>query len=1148
MSGNLEIALLGPLVVRYNGIYLPDSAWRSRQQRRLLTILLTSRGNSVSAERLIEWLWPEAEPHTVSTTLRSSISHLRHMLEPDKPPRASSRYIVTRHGSYAWNTASDARIDVDEFLACLQAAGSDQHRTNDDRFTTTHIHNLSPKDEDHQIATLSRTIELYRGDYLEDELDSPWTVAERDRLREAYLHVLQTLVELHIVRGEYAIAIGLAQRGLVRDPLREPLYRLLMRAQALMGDNAGALRSYERYRNDLSEVLGAEPSLQTRELHSAILRGEEETIRGAQGLNLVSSHPTLMTPRATPLPFVGRTRELRALHEWIGAFIQGNGGVITIVGEAGIGKTRLVEEGRRLAIAQGALVITVRAAALDRVLPFAQLSEALRPLIRATPEPLLRRLPTTAVAQVAELLPILRERIPDLPPPVSVSPTERHEQLVDGLVDIALAFAREQPLVLICDDAQWIDEATLTTIGRLARRAARRSLLIMLAYRSEELSENTALHTLLRTLGRENLLRPLLLTRFTPRDIAHLLGELSHTKPAQLTNTAERLATRTSGNPLFVVVAIQSLLEDHNVTSLATLLPEIDSLPIPELISAPQIRDIMISRLERLSEATRLLLEQLAIISRPVSLDLVEQLAGADALDHANTLLQRGLLIENPGGRLELGHDLMRSVIVASLSSPRRRQLHRHAAEAIANIHHTKSEYAAELAFHFHKSGRGAETKVLHYAIIAGDQARRAFGYAQALNHYDMALQSARSLGSAAPLENVRRAFKGRLITYETLLDLDGIMTTATEYDHWAAEQTEPLPSLVTTRRLLLLRALMGDLAGASAMSVFLENKQRVHVVPPASDTAPQPTYHPILADMLARTATILQPVTTTRVNTWTLFILASPLPGNPALELPEYLGVDEAVLALFQVGWAALMQGLLNGAEPCLQKSHELALETGQAAAAVVSALQLAHLHALRGDTIERERRLAQSLDLAQQAPEAAWASIWPHIHQGFLWLLDDQFDLAQERFETMSAQLAGFPAFQSHRTSIQAALGLLALKNGQLNTATNLLQQALISPQLLYGFVYVTAQHGRARLAALRSDMQQTRAILRHTLDYSARRSLLPEYIRTVIEIIRIERDFDNAATSLPLLDTAIDLATDANLKPLADAARSLGTRLQT
>ncbi|MEM8529246.1 MAG: AAA family ATPase [Chloroflexota bacterium] len=1147
MSSNLEIALLGPLVVHHNGTRLPDSAWRSRQQRRLLTILLTSRGNSVPAERLIEWLWPEAEPHTVSTTLRSSISHLRHMLEPDKPPRASSRYIVTRHGSYAWNTDSDAWIDVDDFMSNLQAAGSDPNRTNEERFTANHIHNLSPKDEEYQIATLTRAIELYRGDYLEDELDSPWSIAERERLREAYLHALQTLVELHIARGEYAIAISLAQQGLMRDPLRELLYRLLMRAQALAGDNAGALRSYERYRNDLSEALGAEPSLQTRELHSAILRGEEETIRGEKGLYLASSRPALMTPRTAPLPFVGRTRELRSLREWIGTFVQGNGGVITIVGEAGIGKTRLVEEGRQLAIAQGALVITVRAAALERVLPFAQLSEALRPLIRAAPESLLRRLPSTAVAQVAELLPILRERIPDLPPPLSVSPTERHEQLLDGLVDIALAIARQQPLVLVCDDAQWIDEATLTTLGRLARRAARRSLLVILAYRSEELGENPALHTLLRTLGRENLLRPLLLTRFTPKDIAHLLAELSHAEPTQLTNTAERLATRTSGNPLFVIVAIQSLLEDHNVTSLTSLLPEIDSVPIPELTTAPQIRDIMLSRLERLAEEARLLLEQLAIIGRPVSLDLVEQLAGTDALDLANTLLQRGLLIENPGGRLELGHDLMRSVIVASLSSPRRRQLHRHAAEAIANIHHTKSEYAAELAFHFHKSGRGTEANTLHYAVIAGDQARRAFGYAQALNHYDLALQSAQSLGPDAPLENVRRAFKGRLITYETLLDLDGITNTATAYDDWAAEQSEPLPPLVTPRRLLLLRALMGDLAGASAMSVFLENRQRVPVATTPSDDASQPTSHPILVDMLARTATILQPVATAGVTTWTPFVAASPVPGKPTLELPEYLGDDEAVLALFQVGWAALMQGLLEGADPCLQKSHELAIETGQAAAAVVSALQLAHLHALRGDFIERERHLAQSLDLAQQAPEAAWASIWPRIHQGFLWLLDDQFDLAQERFETMSAQLANFPAFQSHRTSVQAALGLLALKNGQLKPATNLLQEALTSPQLLYGFVYVTAQHGRARLAALRSDMKQTQAILRHTLDYSARRSLLPEYVRTVIEIIRIERDFDSAPASLPLLDTAIELATDANLKPLADAARSLGTRLQ-
>jgi ATP/maltotriose-dependent transcriptional regulator MalT len=211
-----------------------------------------------------------------------------------------------------------------------------------------------------------------------------------------------------------------------------------------------------------------------------------------------------------------------------------------------------------------------------------------------------------------------------------------------------------------------------------------------------------------------------------------------------------------------------------------------------------------------------------------------------------------------------------------------------------------------------------------------------------------------------------------------------------------------------------------------------------------------------------------------------------------------------------------------------------------------VISALQLAHLNALRGDTSASDRWLGHSLDLAQRAPEAGWASIWPHIHQAFLLLLDDQYLAARQRFELMTAQLRDLPAFQSHRASVEVGRGLLELADGDLARAAELLNNALASPQLLYGFVYVAAQHGLARIAAIRGDLATARAILSHALNYSAQRSLLPEYVRTAIEIGRIERDFGNPMVALALLRDATDLARNAGLAPLAHAAAVLLERL--
>jgi DNA-binding SARP family transcriptional activator len=1158
MSGELRIALLGPLAVAIDGQPLADNAWRSRQERRLLGILLTARGKRVPTERLLDWLWPGADPAAAAITLRSAISGLRHALEPDGGARASSRYVVTRPGGYAWNLASGAWIDVEEFLALTSGPKAASGTS------------AAPAPSADAPAALERAVALYRGDYLADEPDAPWADDLRESLRERFLSALHDLAALRLDAGDYDAAIALARRGLEHDRLREPLYRALMRAQAQAGDIASALQSYERCRRALDEELGAAPSPQTRDLHAAILRGEisrsqyqridergsrvEARIARPPILDPSSSIPRQLARSPADPPFVGRAPELAALQGWIAALDQRRGGVVAILGESGIGKTRLVSEALRSA-SGGAITIVLRCAPLERGLPFAALSEALRPILRSAPIETLRRLPAVALAQVADLLPLLRERLPDLPPLPAAPPAEGRNYLLDGVVDLALALAREQPLIIWCDDAQWADEATLAAIGRLARRAPRQALLIILAYRSEELVENAALHTLLRSLGREMSLRPLVLGRLGDAEMTELLAGLAQAPPERVARLAPRLGASVGGNPLFLSVAVQSLIEARGARSLAALLPDLDqSAPLPDLASAPPLRDLVLSRLERLPAGARALLEQLAAIGRPVSLDLIEQLAGPPALDAARTLLERQLLVEGDDGRIEFGHDLVRSIVAASLSSPQRRLLHRRAAEAIAALYGDQPERAAELAFHFEQAGRGVEAETLRYALAAGDYARASFGYREALGHYDAALWATERMGARAPADLTRRAFAGRLLMHEALLDWDGIMATAARYERWSAARPGQ-PPLVTLRRLVLLRALMGDLAGAARLSG--EQARRQSDAPAAID------------DMLRRTAVILEPAEpplqkienkggeaeegSSSAILYPRFRSADPPPGAPADDLPALLGPEEAALALFQVGWALLTQGLVRDAEPCLLRAYELAGATSQAAVAVVSALQLAHLGALRGDGVATEQWISTSLKTAQRAPEAAWASIWPRIHQAFLLLLDDRYEDARIGFEQMAARLHDLPAFQSHRASVQVGLGLLDLAAGKLDRAAERLHPEPAARQSLYGFVYVAAQHGLARIAALRAsegsaggDLAPARALLAHALDYSARRSLLPEYVRSAIEVARIERDFGEAARARPLIEAAADRARSAGLAPLAEAAAALSRRL--
>lgn len=1099
MTGDLRVALFGSLRVEYNGHELADSSWHSRQERRLLTFLLLARGASVPADRLIEWLWPTADPLTAATTLRSTISNLRRTLEPTAA-RASHRYVVTRNAGYAW-VPNAAWVDLDAFAELLDNVAG--------RRQTVPSSTI--------IEVLEQALALYRGDLLPDEHDLTWLNAERDRLRERYLSAVQQLADVYVANHDYPAALRTVQRGLALDALREPLYRSQMLAQARSGDTAAALQSYERFRQALDLQLGALPSPSTRDLHLAILRGEiaayQRPLLGSSSVSRAT--PTLVFQLTEPAPLVGRTAELASLNQWLLSGLNGRATVLTLVGEAGIGKTRLLLATRHMALEQGALPIVLRPNLLEHQVPFAALSDALRPLLRLAPEALLHRLPVAALIQIAELLPVVRERLPNLPQWSAPQAADPQPQTLDGLVDLALALAREQPLVVLCDDAHWLDEATLTVIARLARKGQRHALLLLLAYSPAELPDNPALHALLRSLGRDLRLQPLLLAPLTPAETTQLADQLA----PGLNLPGTQLYELTAGNPLFVTVALQQWqIEPGSQTA------------TPDLASAEQIRDLVLLRVARLEPHARDLLEQLAVVGRSVSLDLIEQFAPQSGLEAAQTLLERQLLVEHAEQRVGFAHELVRMTVFQALSTPRRRRLHQAAAEAIEHLHADEPAYAAELVEHYTAAGRGAEAQVLRYATLAGDLARRRFGYQQARTHYTTAIQAGEQLGQQVDASLMRRAFVGLAHTCETLLDLAGIQTAVERYARWVERHgTASFVPLVAPRHLALLQALSGDLAQAAVLSAqFASSAQQ----------------SPSLVDALQRTAQILAPdqlpPMLDQCELEPLTINVRPLPEQPTSRLPGLLGAEDAALSLFQIGWATLTQGLLNEAQPCLVMANQLAQDTGQAAIAVMSALQLSHLADLRAEAAAAETWLQRSLDLAAQAPEAAWASIWPQIHQGFSWLFSDQVDLAEQRLSAIERQLATVSGFAAHRTGVTIGLGLVALARQHVAVAEERFSRVLAAPQVVYGFAWAAAFHGLAQIAARRGQFERAIGLLAHVLHGSAQRGLLPEYVRTAIVAARLARDTGLPVDVTALLSHATALARRYELTALVSSAQ--------
>jgi predicted ATPase len=242
-----------------------------------------------------------------------------------------------------------------------------------------------------------------------------------------------------------------------------------------------------------------------------------------------------------------------------------------------------------------------------------------------------------------------------------------------------------------------------------------------------------------------------------------LLGGQDPQQQERIAPLAQRLEAYSTGNPLLLEVAIQALLDANGVATPAALPSTIDlEIPLSAASQAAPIRNLIGARIDRLPTNARMLLEQLAMLDRSVSLDLIEHLGGEEALAHAQILLDRHFLIDIGDDRLDFRHRTVRASIVALLGSPRRRLLHRQIAHALAALHGDRIERAAEIARHLEQAGRGFERELVRYSTLAGDYARQLFGYSEALYWYEHALAVAAQLGSQAPADLVEQAQAGR--------------------------------------------------------------------------------------------------------------------------------------------------------------------------------------------------------------------------------------------------------------------------------------------------------------------------------------------------------------------------------------------------
>ncbi len=433
-------------------------------------------------------------------------------------------------------------------------------------------------------------------------------------------------------------------------------------------------------------------------------------------------------------PFVGRSHEYGLLIGLIARLTTGAGHVVLIEGEPGIGKSRLMREVARYAEANGLPTLSTNCYEIERAIPFQPVVDLVtRALDRASPAAL-HNLAPVSLAELAALVPAVAERFPELPELSRDFPEARRARLSRAVGQLLEASRERRPLILLVDDIQWADDASAHVLHYLARHAAERPVLLIYAYRDEELDSDERFARLVESLRREAGARRVPLARFSPADAETLVAALGDARLGA-PGLAQRLHRETEGNPFFLMSILQSLSEgeiplESRMSEGVALLPD-------------ALRAAVRARLAHVPKQIRPTLETAAVLGRRFDfdtlLDATRENEGA-LLNAVEALVKRHLLREEAeDGVYDFSHDKVREVVYHDIGGARRRLLHRSVAEALERRGEGEAhERDARLAEHYERAHDWA--KALRYLVLTGERSQALFAMRDALHWLDRAI------------------------------------------------------------------------------------------------------------------------------------------------------------------------------------------------------------------------------------------------------------------------------------------------------------------------------------------------------------------------------------------------------------------------
>ncbi len=739
----MKIAVLGPMLIRAGG---RDIRLTAPKERGTLALLAIRCGTVVSCDEISLALWGDQPPRTAIKAIHGYVSNLRRVLPSECIQTIAPGYqaVINPQG-----------VDVIRFERLLRRASHD-----------------FADDPAAKAEGLSKALTLWRGPALGDLADSDLGRNEATRLWELRLQAEEERLDALLECGEHQRLIAELMAAVDAEPFREARWAQLMVALYRSGRQGEALRTYQRLRNKLATDLGIAPSARLSSLEVSILRNRTELDWVPGGPNSRKAGPgqsPTTEMQRIPLPghlrvrptdgLVGREAEVEALRDACRRVAGGEGlEVLLLSGEAGQGKTTLLAAAARTAFEERTAHVLFGHCEQVLASPYQLFAEALgHYLTHASDEELLGQ-PAVHGPELLQLVPSLANRV-NGPAPSKASGTDAERYLLfASVVDLLATMSNQTPVVLVLDDLQWADRASLQLLQHIIAAERPMRLLVIGAYRDSDLFRAGPLVETLGALRRHGDVAHIALSGLDHSGVVSLMESVAgHTLDEAGQRLALAISRETDGNPFFVTEVLRHLLETGAITRDAmgrwVAVDTLEGTALPD-----SMRQVVDARIVHLGRDAERVLSMAAVIGVEFDLELLAKATGTpedDLLDVLDACAAAALVRELPGplGNYSFAHALIQRTLYEDLGPTRRARAHGTVATALERLCRATSERrSGELARHWSLTARAGDLpRALDAARRAADTALAGLAPADALRHYSQALDLFLRAGTRDP-------------------------------------------------------------------------------------------------------------------------------------------------------------------------------------------------------------------------------------------------------------------------------------------------------------------------------------------------------------------------------------------------------------